>query len=185
MPDVGVLTGQRVTLRAPRLDDADELFAAVASDPAVTRYMSWTPHPDVGETRRVITELFNVGSEVTWLIQLRETGQIIGTCGFRKVQPHSRDFGYCLGQRWWGRGIMPEVAQLLIAEMKATPRCTASPRYATSTTSDRPAFWRRPGCRWRVGLSGTPSSRTSTPNRRTFCSTPRRSGEVAVVRRSR
>ena len=28
MPDVRVLTGQRVILRAPRLDDAEELFAA-------------------------------------------------------------------------------------------------------------------------------------------------------------
>jgi ribosomal-protein-alanine N-acetyltransferase len=121
MPDVRVLTGQRVILRAPRLDDAEELFAAVASDPAVTRYMSWTPHPDVAETRRVIVQLFNVGGEVTWLMQMRETGEIIGTCGFRKVQPHSRDFGYCLGPRWWGQGIMQEVAQLLIAEMESDP----------------------------------------------------------------
>src|SRR5262245_32216720 len=119
MADVKVLTGARVTLRAPRLDDAEELFAAVASDPEVTRYMSWTPHPGVGETRRVISELFNVGDELTWLIRLRDSGEIIGTCGFRPVQPHSRDFGYCLGQRWWGQRIMPEVAQLLIGEMES------------------------------------------------------------------
>ena len=61
MHDVRVLTGDRVTLRRPRVDDAEELFAAVASDPEVTRYVTWTPHPDVAETRRVITELFNVG----------------------------------------------------------------------------------------------------------------------------
>ena len=61
MAEVKVLTGDRVTLRAPRLADAEELFASVASDPEVTRYMSWTPHPDVDEMRRVITELFNVG----------------------------------------------------------------------------------------------------------------------------
>ena len=81
--DVKVLTGERVGLRAPRLDDAEELFASVASDPEVTRYMSWTPHPDVDETRRVITELFNVGGERTWLIEMRDSGQIIGTCGFQ------------------------------------------------------------------------------------------------------
>ena len=63
MADVPVLTGPRVTLRAPRLDDADELFERIASDPEVPRYMSWRPHPDVGETRRVITEIFNVGGE--------------------------------------------------------------------------------------------------------------------------
>ena len=122
MPDVKALTGPRVTLRAPRLDDAEELFASVASDPEVTRYLSWTPHPDVEETRRVITELFNVGGERTWLIELRDTGEIVGTCGFRQIQPHSRDFGYCLGRRWWGRRLMPEAVQLLLAEMGSDPK---------------------------------------------------------------
>ena len=122
MADVKTLTGTRVTLRAPRLDDAEELFASVASDPEVTRYMSWTPHPDVDETRRVITGLFNVGGERTWLIELRDSGQIVGTCGFRPLQPHSMDFGYCLGRRWWGQRLMAEVVQLLIAEMESDPK---------------------------------------------------------------
>jgi ribosomal-protein-alanine N-acetyltransferase len=122
MAEVKVLTGERVTLRAPRLGDADELFASVACDPEVTRYMSWTPHPNVDETRRVITELFNVGGEVNWLIQLRDSGEIVGTCGLRPVTTHSRDFGYCLGRRWWGQRIMPEVARLLVGEMASDPR---------------------------------------------------------------
>ena len=121
MADVKDLTGERVLLRAPRLDDADELFASVASDPEVTHYVSWTPHPDVDETRRVITELFNVGEERTWLIELQDGGEIIGTCGFRPVQAHSRDFGYVLGRRWWGHRLMPEVVQLLLAEMEGDP----------------------------------------------------------------
>ena len=41
--------------------------------------MSWTPHPDVDEMRRVITELFNVGGERTWLIELRDSGEIVGS----------------------------------------------------------------------------------------------------------
>ena len=121
MIDVKDLTGDRVFLRAPLIEDADELFASVASDPEVTRYMSWTPHPDVDETRRVITELFNVGEEHTWLIELRDTGEIIGTCGFQPLQAHNRDFGYVLGRRWWGRRLMPEVVQLLLAEMEIDP----------------------------------------------------------------
>ena len=57
MADVKDLTGDGSPCVRPRLDDAEELFAAVASDPEVTRYMSWTPHPDVDETRRVITDV--------------------------------------------------------------------------------------------------------------------------------
>ena len=115
------VNGPRVTLRAPTLDDAELLFERVASDPEVPRYMSWRPHPDVDETRRVITDVFNVGGETTWLIELREGGGPIGVCGWRRPQPHIIDFGYCLGRRWWRQGIMSEVVQLLLAKAQRDP----------------------------------------------------------------
>lgn len=71
MPDGDVLLGPQVLLRAPKVEDAEHLFASVTSDPNVTEYLSWTPHPDVDETRRVITELVNVGDDHTWLILSR------------------------------------------------------------------------------------------------------------------
>jgi [ribosomal protein S5]-alanine N-acetyltransferase len=120
MADVDVLTGPRVTLRAPRLDDADVLFERIASDPEVTRYLSWTPHPDVAETRRVITKLFNVGDEKTWLIELRDGGPV-GLCGWRRPQSYSVELGYCLGRRWWRQRIMSEVLPLLIDEAQRDP----------------------------------------------------------------
>jgi [ribosomal protein S5]-alanine N-acetyltransferase len=119
--DVPVLTGPRITLRAPRLDDADELFERIASDPEVPRYMSWRPHPDVGETRRVITEIFNVGGETAWLIELHDGGGPIGVCGWRRPQPHIIDFGYSLGRPWWRQGFMSEVVQLLLDEARRDP----------------------------------------------------------------
>jgi len=116
-----ILTGARVRLRTPRPQDAEELFATVASDPEVTRYLSWPTHPDVEETRRVITEVFNRGAERTWVIELRDGGELIGTCGFRPVERHGVDVGYVLGRRWWGRGIMTEVVGLLVAEIESDP----------------------------------------------------------------
>jgi RimJ/RimL family protein N-acetyltransferase len=117
MAAVATLTGPRVTLRAPRLDDAEALFDRVASDPDVTRYLSWTPHPDVSETRRVITEVFNVNAaETTWLIELRDGGGPIGTCGLRRPNAYTVEVGYCLGRRWWGQRYLAEVLSLLIEE---------------------------------------------------------------------
>ena len=121
MADDAVLHGPRVTLRAPRIDDAEALFAEVASDPEVTRYLSWSPHPDVDETRRVITELFNVGDDRTWLIELRETGGVVGLCGLRRRETHSVELGYCLARRWWGRGLMPEAVGALLDELQRDP----------------------------------------------------------------
>jgi ribosomal-protein-alanine N-acetyltransferase len=121
MSEVEVLNSRRVTLRAPTLDDADLLFERIASDPEVTRYLSWPTHPDVAETRRVVTELFNVGSETTWAIELHDGGGPIGLCGWRRPQPHTVELGYCLGQQWWRRGIMTEVLPLLLDKAQQDP----------------------------------------------------------------
>ncbi|HYZ68556.1 MAG TPA: GNAT family N-acetyltransferase [Mycobacterium sp.] len=121
MSEVQELTGPRVILRAPTLDDADLLFERIASDPEVSRYMSWRTHSDVGETRRVITEIFNVGGETTWLIELRDGDGPIGVIGWRRPQPHIIDFGYYLGRPWWGRGFMSEAVQLLLDKAQRDP----------------------------------------------------------------
>jgi RimJ/RimL family protein N-acetyltransferase len=123
--EVEVMNGPRVTLRAPTLDDADLLFERMASDPEVSRYMSWRPHRDVGETRRVITEIFNVGGETVWLIELRDGDGDgdggVGVCGWRRPQPHIIDFGYYLARGWWRQGIMSEAVALLLDKAQRDP----------------------------------------------------------------
>ncbi len=114
MVDDDVLTGDRVQLRRPALHDAEALFDNVTSEPQVTRYLSWRPHTDVQETREVVTGLFNVGEDRTWLIALRADGQVIGQIGCRRTGPHAVDVGYCLGRPWWGRGLMSEALNLLV-----------------------------------------------------------------------
>jgi len=119
--EVELMNGPRVTLRAPTLDDADLIFERMASDPEVSQYMSWRPHRDVGETRRVITEIFNVGGETTWLIELRGGDGPVGLCGWRRPQPHIIDFGYYLGRPWWRQGLMSEAVQLLLDKAQRDP----------------------------------------------------------------
>ena len=141
-----VLTGPRVVLRAPRLDDADALFANVTSDPEVTRYLAWTPHPDVAETRRVITELYNVGVDAlpargvraiarerqvrapargcarTWLIEVRDTAEVVGLCACTRSDGHAVEVGYCLARDWWGRRLMSEALGVILEMLQRDPR---------------------------------------------------------------
>ncbi|MGV0835859.1 GNAT family N-acetyltransferase [Mycolicibacterium thermoresistibile] len=107
------LAGPRVTLRAPRSSDAQALFSRVCCDPEVARYVSWRPHVDVEETRRVVDEVFNSGTDRTWVIDLPDVG-VIGMCGWRHPEPHAVEFGYCLGRPWWGKGIASEALSLLV-----------------------------------------------------------------------
>lgn len=127
MPDdaiarVPVLTGPRVRLRSPRIEDAEAVFHGFAKDPDVTRYLSWRPHTDVAETRRVITEFYNVGDHTARLIEWRESGEIVGVCGTTRLSGHAVELGYCLGRQWWGRGIMSEVVAVLLEAIRTDDR---------------------------------------------------------------
>jgi len=114
------ITGQRLLLRPPVLDDAGALFQRVARDPEVTRYLLWSPHPDVATTRRVITDKLNAGGiERTWVIERRNSGDVVGLASCRRPVPHSVEIGYCLGRRWWGKGLMAEVLEMLLATLDA------------------------------------------------------------------
>jgi RimJ/RimL family protein N-acetyltransferase len=114
------MTGPKLVLRPPVLDDAGALYQRVARDPEVTKYLLWSPHPDVAATRRVITEKLNATpDERTWAIELRHSGQVVGLASCRRPVPHSVEIGYCLGRRWWGKGYMSEVLDLLLAALQA------------------------------------------------------------------
>src|SRR5258705_2729033 len=91
-------------LRAPTLDDADLLFERMASDPEVSHYMSWRPHRDVGETRRVITEIFNVGGEPTWPVELSGGGRPVGLWGWSWAPAPTLQFWRFPGLPLWRRG---------------------------------------------------------------------------------
>lgn len=114
------IEGTRLVLRPPILDDAGAIFQRIARDPEVTKYLLWTPHPDVAATRRVITERTNIGDdERTWAIALRHSDEVIGLTSCRRQAHHSVEIGYCLGRRWWGKGYMPEVIDMLLTALHA------------------------------------------------------------------
>jgi RimJ/RimL family protein N-acetyltransferase len=114
------IDGTRLALRPPILDDAGAIFQRIARDPEVTKYLLWTPHPDVAATRRVITEKTNIGDgERTWAITLRHSDEVIGLTSCRRPVSHSVEVGYCLGRKWWGKGYLPEVLDMLLTALEA------------------------------------------------------------------
>lgn len=114
------IVGPRLVLRPPTLADAGALFQRVARDRAVTKYLLWSPHPDVATTRRVIAEKLNAtDQERTWAVELRHSGDVIGLTSCRRSAPESVEIGYCLGRKWWGKGLMSEVLDMLLSALEA------------------------------------------------------------------
>ncbi|OBA58898.1 GNAT family acetyltransferase [Mycobacterium sp. 1100029.7] len=116
------IAGARVVLRLPTLADAGALYQRVARDRAVTKYLLWSPHPDVATTRRVIAEKLNATDEErTWAVELRHSGEVIGLTSARRSAPDAVEIGYCLGRKWWGKGLMSEVLDMLLSALPADP----------------------------------------------------------------
>ena len=114
------IAGSRLLLRPPVLDDAGSVFQRVAGDPQVTRYLMWTPHPNVAATRQVITQRLRTRKdERTWVIMLQHSGDVIGMISCVRRVRHSVEIGYCMGRRWWGKGLMSEAVEMMVDTLNA------------------------------------------------------------------
>ncbi len=114
------IEGPRLLLRLPAIEDAGPLFQRVARDPQVTRYLLWTPHPDVATTQRVITERMNVDPHMrTWVMVLQHSDEIVGMISCARPLPYVAEIGYCVGRRWWGKGLMSEALTMLMTALSA------------------------------------------------------------------
>ena len=117
--DPPVLETERLLLRAMRPDDSSDMFA-YARDPAVTRYLTWAPHPDETYTRRYLTYIagrYRAGEFYDWALILKAENKMIGTCGFTRIDLTARrgEAGYVLNRAYWGRGLAPEALGRVMA----------------------------------------------------------------------
>ena len=117
------LVTDRLRLRRPQLADAEAVFAAYANDARVTRYVTWTAHEDVAETREYLATVARQwadGSQYVWLLEQHDTGAVVGAISACDGA-HGISIGFVLGLRHWGRGLMSEAARALVADAVGQP----------------------------------------------------------------
>ena len=108
-----VVETPRLVLRPFVREDAQAMFDNWASDPAVTKFLSWPTYRSVEDAHSILNvwlESYEKPDFYQWAIVLKELNQPIGSIGV--VNSDDRvdmvEIGYCIGRNWWGRGIMPE-----------------------------------------------------------------------------
>jgi len=105
------LETKRLVLRRMLPDDAADVFT-YASDPEVAAQTTWEAHRTLDDSREFIGRVMSWyadGFGGPWGLELKETGQLIGTCGMAITPQHARaELGYALGRAWWGQGLMTE-----------------------------------------------------------------------------
>ena len=113
------LETHRLILRRYRPEDAEDMFSNWASDPEVTKFLTWPTHTNVDVTRYVLNDWishYDDGGFFNWAIELKETGSVIGNIAAVKVfeEAEAAEIGYCMGRAFWGRGIMPEALRAVM-----------------------------------------------------------------------
>lgn len=109
----------RLALRRFTLADAPMAFRNWMSSPAVTKYLRWQTHTNPEESAEIIGDwiaAYEKQDFYLWAIELKEIGEPIGTISV--VEQNERldllHIGYCIGEDWWGKGIMTEAFSAVI-----------------------------------------------------------------------
>ena len=108
------LETKRLILRRFTVRDEDAMYTNWASDPEVTRYLTWPAHAGVETSRAVLadwTAAYAQESCYQWAIVLKDRAdEPVGSIGAVDVSDDiaAVQIGYCLGRRWWHQGIMSE-----------------------------------------------------------------------------
>ena len=115
-----VIETERLILRPFTMADAQPMFDNWASDPAVTKYLSWPAHGSVAITEMVMKDWvygYANPDRYNWAITLKEKGDDpIGNISAVRMyeDTESLEIGYCMGRAWWGGGIMAEALKAVI-----------------------------------------------------------------------
>ena len=105
----------RLTLRAFRESDAEEMFHNWANDPEVTKYMTWTPHGDIALTRQLCAQWEKEAEEIYQWAMVYE-GEVVGSATVisRGEFQERGTLGYCMAKKCWGKGLMTEAVKEIL-----------------------------------------------------------------------
>ena len=114
------LETERLKLRLIRTTDAEHIYRTWASDPEVTRYLTWQTHESPEDTRKIVdlwVSEYEKEGTYRWGIERKSDGVLMGmidAVGFRNGVPA---IGYCLGRAYWNNGYMTEALKAVISEL--------------------------------------------------------------------
>ncbi len=116
--DIPMLETERLVLRGMRGQDAEDMYE-YASRSEVTEFLLWSEHKSLSYTKeylKYIESRYSVGDFYDWAVTLKDSGKMIGTCGFAKIDTvnNSAELGYVLNPSYHKKGIAKEAAEAVI-----------------------------------------------------------------------
>ena len=118
MDNTKTLETERLILRKFTILDAEDMYNNWATDTNTNKYLSWSLHNDISETREVITDWINryKNGFYNWVVEVKDTHEIIGNiCEEGVSEKHKTiSIGYCYGSKYWNNGYATEALRRVI-----------------------------------------------------------------------
>lgn len=115
----GIIIGtERLILRPIKIEEAEHVYNTWTSDDEVSKYMRWSTHKSVKETKQwIFMEQENCKQDnyYDWGIELKETGKLIGSMGAHYIPELDRyEIGYGIAKKYWGKGLVTEAVKCMM-----------------------------------------------------------------------
>ena len=87
------LETDRLILRKFTPEDAEDMYENWASDPEVTKYLTWPVHTSVDVTKKLLeiwVQRYRDDNSYNWAIEYKETGRVIGNISVVKLKSRGK-----------------------------------------------------------------------------------------------
>ena len=103
----------RLILRMAQMTDAEPMFRNWASDPEVTKFLTWPTYQTIDSAYCILdlwTKAYEKQDFYQWMIVLKDIYEPIGSISVVHLRDDiaEAEIGYCIGQNWWHKGIVTE-----------------------------------------------------------------------------
>lgn len=112
-----VLETERLLLREMKKEDLQDVHD-YASDPEMTKFLTWETHKTLADTEAFIEFLFDLykkGVRGAWAIVWKENNRVIGTIDLLwNTKHYTAELAYVLSRDYWRKGIGAEAVNAVL-----------------------------------------------------------------------
>lgn len=113
---------ERLDFRPIRESDAEAIYRNYATDPEVTRFMTWNPHPNIDVTKMIVNHWLEEDKKrpeiPRYVILEKGKDEAIGMINVVSLDEEGvPEIGYVLAKKFWNKGYMTEACNAFVKKL--------------------------------------------------------------------
>ncbi len=132
---------ENLILRRYRVDDVEQLYACLGTDPEISKYSGWNPYASsemTQETVRRFIDSYKDERSYSWVMDANGDDVVAGTIGAYDYDNNQIEVGFSVGQAWRGRGYATEALKTVLEYLTENERiCCVTAWCAAENISSR------------------------------------------------